>query len=317
MPSTLELEPAPRSVREARTWVMDQLTTLGRDDLVDAARLGVSELVTNAILHAAPPIVLRLGGTPVHPRVEVHDSSVEPPALRDMTDDARLLATIGRGLSIVATYSRTWGAEMSPVGKVVWFEPASDEDLSDLGQPATGEITDVAGPLGPAGLGEPAEEARGDAQDTVQVRLLGMPVRVFAHYRLWYDELRRELRLLALSHGTEYPVAQELSALTSTVDAERRRARGVEKLDAAIASGRDSVDLVYDVPATVPATMARLHRVLLDADAFCRENQLLTAAPTRQLLDLRDWYLGEFERQGRGEQPRPWPGGLTVEPPGQ
>ncbi len=317
MPSTLELDPAPRSVREARTWVMDQLTTLGRDDLVDAARLGVSELVTNAILHAAPPIVLRLGGTPVHPRVEVHDGSVEPPALRDMTDDARLLATIGRGLSIVATYSRTWGAEMSPVGKVVWFEPASDEDLSDLARQVPGEITDVAGPLGPAEPAGAAEEARSAEQDRVTICLLGMPVRVFAHYRLWYDELRRELRLLALSHGTEYPVAQELSALTSTVDAERRQARGVEQLDAAITGGRDRVDLVYDVPGTAPETMARLHRVLQDADAFCRENQLLTAAPTQQLLDLRDWYLGEFERQGRGEQPRPWPGDLAVEPLGQ
>src|SRR5215210_308337 len=109
MRSALDLDPEPRSVREARAWVVGELTSLGRGDLVDAARLGVSELVTNAILHATPPISVRLGGTRVHPRVEVHDSSTAPPSVRDMTDDARLLATIGRGLSIVSTYSRTWG----------------------------------------------------------------------------------------------------------------------------------------------------------------------------------------------------------------
>lgn len=310
MSSALELDPEPRSVRDARAWVATQLTGLGREDLLDAARLGVSELVTNAILHATPPIMVRLGGTPVHPRVEVHDSSTEPPSVRDMTDDARLLATIGRGLSIVATYSRTWGAEVSPSGKVVWFEPASEEDLSDVEEPASGEIVDLAGLADDAVAGHPFD-------DRLTVRLLGMPVRVFASYRLWHDELRRELRLLALSHGTEYPVAQALSELTAQVEQERRQTRGTEQLDEAINAGVDRVDLAFDVPATAPGTMARLREVLDAADAFCREQRLLTAAPTPQLTALRSWYLGEFERQGRGEEARIWPGGYTVETPGQ
>ncbi len=309
MTSTLELDPEPRSVGDARAWVVGQLTSLGRDDLVDAARLGVSELVTNAILHAVPPIVVRVGGTPVHPRVEVHDGSAEPPRVGDMSDDARLLATIGRGLSIVATYSRTWGAETSPEGKVVWFEPASEGDLTGTEEPAVGEITDLAWLLDDPGVDGD------DAQERVQICLLGLPVRVFAHYRLWYHELRRELRLLAISHHREYPVAVELSELTATVEAERRRTHGTELLDAAVASGLDRTDLVYDCPASAPATMARLRRVLHQADAFCQEQQLLTAAPTPQLVELREWYLGEFERQADGEEPRPWPGGLTVEPP--
>jgi hypothetical protein len=40
---------------------------------------------------------------------------------------------------------------------------------------------------------------------------------------------------------------------------------------------------------------------------------MLTLAPGPQQVALRSWYLGEFERQGRGEPPRPWPGGYTVE----
>ena len=96
--STLELVPEPQSVRRARVWVVSELATIGRDDLADAAELGVSELVTNAILHADPPIVVRVGGTAAHPRVEVHDNSPAPPKARSMTADERLLATVGRGL---------------------------------------------------------------------------------------------------------------------------------------------------------------------------------------------------------------------------
>ncbi|MDX6302375.1 MAG: hypothetical protein QOF53_3589 [Nocardioidaceae bacterium] len=305
MSAALELRPEPRSVRDARMWVAGELATLGREDLTDAARLGVSELVTNAILHATPPISVRLGGTPVHPRVEVHDSSAAPPAIRDMSDDARLLATVGRGLGIVAMYSTTWGAEVSPHGKIVWFEPASEDHLPDDEVP--GDVYDLTGVIDDL-LGQ-----AGEPQERVRIRLLGMPVRVFAHYRLWYEELRRELRLLSLNHGTEYPVARELSELTLQVEQQRRQARGVERLDAAITSDDDRADLAYDVPAAAPATMGRLRQVLEDADEFCREQRLLTPAPTPQLLSLRDWYLGEFVRQGAGEEPLPWPGGYVVE----
>ncbi|HYO38897.1 MAG TPA: ATP-binding protein [Nocardioidaceae bacterium] len=302
-----ELEPDPRSVRDARAWVVEQLSTLGRPDLVDAARLAVSELVTNAILHGEPPISVRIGGTPAHPRVEVHDRSTEPPSARDMPDEARLLATVGRGLGIVATYSTAWGAEMSRSGKVVWFEPAPEEAVADDAAPALGEVSTAEE------LVEAALRAEAEAEQRVTISLLGMPAQVFAHMRLQYEELRRELRLLALSHGTEYPFAQRLAELTTRVERERHHSSGADRLSAAITHGVDRVDVVYDVPASSPATMARLRDVLDEADEFCREQQLLVAPPTPQMVALRSWYLGEFERQGRGEDPLPWTGGYTVE----
>jgi hypothetical protein len=305
--STLELAPEPQSVRRARTWVVDALEALGRDDLVDAAELGVSELVTNAILHADPPITVRVGGTAVHPRVEVHDTSSAKPQMRSMTDEDRLLATIGRGLGIVAMYSTTWGAEVSSRGKMVWFEPATDPEVIEDRPGSTGDVFD---------LEEVVEErvaAAGEPEDRVTVRLLGMPVQVFAHYRIWYEDLRRELRLLALALGDSYPVARELSDLSLQVEQERRQASGVERLDAAVAAGADRADLAYDVPVSAPATMARLNELLELADEFCREQRLLTLAPTQQMLDLRAWYLGEFIRQAAGEEPRPWTGSYTVD----
>ena len=129
-------------------------------------------------------------------------------------------------------------------------------------------------------------------------------MRVFAHYRVWYDELRRELRLLALNHGDDYPVSQEISEITLRVEQERRQARGVDRLDAAIRAGADRADLRYDVPASAPATM-------MAGCASCSRRSTSSAAssgcsplePTAQQVQLRQWYLGEFERQGRGEPP--------------
>lgn len=312
----LPLEPEPRSVAEARTWVVEQLAAMGRADLADSARLGLSELVTNAILHGAPPILVRIGGTPTHPRVEVHDASTMPPAARDLRDEARLLATVGRGLSIVAMYSTSWGADIAGDGKVVWFEPAAEPATGPVADPADG----VSGRVSPApgeifDLSErlDAMAAPDDASDhRVRVVLVGLPVRIFARYQIWYEELRRELRLLALNHGVDYPLASELTELTLRSAQEHRHSRGLERLDAAVASGLDRVDVDCRVPDTMPATMGRLRELLEEADAFCRAQRLLSMEPDAQQQELRAWYHGEFERQGRGEEPLPWPDGYDV-----
>jgi anti-sigma regulatory factor (Ser/Thr protein kinase) len=308
--AVLEITPEPRSVREARRWVTGELDAIGREDLTDSAALGVSELVTNAILHADPPIVLRLGGTATHPRVEVHDTSPVPPMVRNMTAADRVLATIGRGLGIVAMYSSTWGAEISTGGKVVWFEPVAEPTFAE-DVTATGDVFDLSEVV------EQRLSAAGPDVDRVTVRLIDMPVRVFGQYRLWYEELRRELRLLALNHGEDYPLAKELSEITVQVEAERRQAVGIDRLNAAITEGLERVDLEYVVPASTRTTMTRLMELLEEVDVFCREQRLLTLAPNPQQLELRRWYLGEFGRQAAGVQPQPWTGSFAVEEPGR
>jgi len=303
----LPLEPDPKSVRQAREWVGDVLGKLGRDDLVDAAELGVSELVTNAILHATPPITVQVRGTRKHPRVEVRDHSSQPPEVNfEMTDEEHLLSTIGRGLGIVALYSSTWGSEIVADGKTVWFEPSTeprtDGDLS-------GDVFD---------LNEVIDErmaTAGEPEELLTIRLLRMPVQVFAHFRNNYNELRRELRLLSLAHGNDYPVARELSDLFLQVEQERRQADGVGELDRAVADARDVADLEYLVPSSSPASMGRMLEMLEEADRFCREQRLLVLAASPQQLALQRWYLGEFVRQAAGEEPTPWPGALTLEQP--
>ena len=303
----LLLDTAPQSVRQARRWVTEVLAGLGRDDLVDAAELGVSELVTNAILHADPPIAVRVGGTRAHPRVEVRDHSQHPPEINaEMAEDDNLLSTIGRGLGIVALCSTTWGSEVAPDGKTVWFEPCPD--TTTPGGPA-GEVFDFARFVEDRVALAPAPT------QLTPVSLRNMPVQVFAASRLRYAELRRELRLLAITHGQEYPLATELSELFVQVEQERRQSEGAQRLDEAIAAGLDHADLEYHVPSSAPATMSRLLVLLEMADDFCRDQKLLSLAATPQQSALQRWYLGEFARQGAGEEPLPWTGALALEEP--
>lgn len=78
----------------------------------------VSELVTNALLHARSEIDLVLRVLEKAVRCEVYDGSRATPTLRPV-DSA---AVTGRGLALVAHLASDWGTERTPDGKVVWFE---------------------------------------------------------------------------------------------------------------------------------------------------------------------------------------------------
>jgi hypothetical protein len=296
-------------VRLARDWVAGVLREIGHDDLSDSARLAVSELVTNAILHADPPMTVTVRGTPEHPRVEVTDHSVLPPQRRGSerlidVDDDRSWATVGRGLDLVASYSVRWGADISPngVGKVVWFEPST----SVRETPTEGEVFTMDAAL--AGL--PVEPV--DESELLPLTLLGMPVELFATLRRHFNELGRELRLLAITDGDRYPLAVEFSEAYLQVEYERRQVSGVEQLDRAIAEGAESVDLHYLVPPSAPATMRRLSGLLTTVYDDLSGNVLLSVRPPDDVLDFEQWYFGEFTRQAAGEEPIRWDGPLRL-----
>ncbi|WP_329202308.1 MULTISPECIES: ATP-binding protein [unclassified Streptomyces] len=82
----------------------------------------VSEVVTNACLHAGGPRELVLRHGPGGLRVEVSDDSPDPPRRRPAGDRSR---PGGHGLIVLARLARSWGAEPSGgafPGKTVWLE---------------------------------------------------------------------------------------------------------------------------------------------------------------------------------------------------
>lgn len=295
----------PSSVRLAREWVAEVLTDIGRDELTESARLAVSELVTNALLHAVPPMTVNVRGTVEHPRIEVTDQSVVPPVPRspqpglDLEEEISW-ATFGRGLQLVGSFALRWGADIDPhgVGKVVWFEPAAG--VREI--PAQGEVFDLDEAVARLG-GDPADPA-----EMVTIELLGFPVRLFALLRMHFNELGRELRLLAISDPERYPIAVEFADAYLQVEHERRQVVGLDALESALSAGRATVDLRYQVPATAPESMTRVSELL---DRIYREfaqEKLLAVRPSPELMSLQRWYLGEFARQANGHRPLAWQG---------
>ncbi|MEP6760144.1 MAG: ATP-binding protein [Sporichthyaceae bacterium] len=121
---SLNLSPNPASVGEARRFTVDTLRRWGRDDLAASGALLVTELVTNAILHARTMVQVILERRADIVRVEVRDGSPVRPALRNHSLDA----TTGRGLALVATLAQSWGVDISAAGKVGWAQLSEDWD---------------------------------------------------------------------------------------------------------------------------------------------------------------------------------------------
>ncbi|MFE5881630.1 SpoIIE family protein phosphatase [Streptomyces hydrogenans] len=93
---------------------------LGVDPLT--VELIVSELVTNAVRHGAPPVTLRLLRGESTLTLEVRDGAETAPHLRH----AKAGDEGGRGLHICSTLADAWGVRYEEEGKTVWAEVALD-----------------------------------------------------------------------------------------------------------------------------------------------------------------------------------------------
>ena len=280
-------------VPEARRWVARLCAEIERPELTECAELGVSELVTNALLHGEPPITVRVRGTVGHPRVEVHDSSVEPPVMptRRHTRADDLLLTFGRGLELVARCSDAWGAEIEDDGKVLWFTPAADLAFTE-GRPGS-----ISGSTR-------RRRRRRQRRDCVQARILDVPVELHLEFQQYARELRREMRLLALANESEYPLAKRLSDLLSVL--ERQIIDGSEQVRAAMNQGLAATDMVVAVPRAHAARLGRLVELLDLADDFFRDERRSSLERDAEQQHFQTWYLTELARQAGGAGSQSW-----------
>lgn len=114
------LPPDTESPRRARHFVRDLLIEDNLADTLDIVTLLVSEVVTNAVLHARSEVTLTVRRDGAAVRVEVADHSMAKAAPQPVTPDS----TTGRGMHLVEELADAWGTQPAPDGKIVWFECA-------------------------------------------------------------------------------------------------------------------------------------------------------------------------------------------------
>ena len=117
-PAEVVLPLDPGAAARSREFLRTAICSAHHANVVQDAELLVSELVTNGVRYAAPPIVLRVECENAESlRVLVRDGSPTLPHVNHaQPEDER-----GRGLFLVDYISDEWGAEPTTQGKVTWF----------------------------------------------------------------------------------------------------------------------------------------------------------------------------------------------------
>jgi hypothetical protein len=145
----------------------------------------------------------------------------------------------------------------------------------------------------------------------VTINIRGLPVPLHAASQAHSDEVMREFRLLAeqlRQEGTQ-GLPRRLIELVTALEGQYSNFTEAQEdqLEDAVASGAETVDLVYQLPAHVGDGVRALDAVLDEVDELCRQGQhLLTLATPPDQVAYRRWFLEEFTRQVDGEQPIAW-----------
>jgi hypothetical protein len=122
------------SVRDARRFLSAALLAWDAGSYDFGAPQVLSELATNAALHARSSYTVSIELSDDCLLIQVSDGSSRLPRARNYAPDA----TTGRGMSLVAALSLEWGSTTVQGGKTVWARVAPDQtaledfDLDDL-----------------------------------------------------------------------------------------------------------------------------------------------------------------------------------------
>lgn len=109
------------SVRAARHVTAGLLDGETAQEVAEVVAIVVTELASNAVLHASSGFTLTISRSPTAVRIAVRDDSPLVPL-----DDGRPFdIRTGHGLSVVTQLACAWDVEGLPNGKVVWAELAA------------------------------------------------------------------------------------------------------------------------------------------------------------------------------------------------
>lgn len=122
--ATVRLPDDATAPRTLRAFVRELLQSWGLEALVDATMLLGTELVTNAVLHAASATTVTLARHGSGIRLSVEDLSTVAPARRRHSGQS----TTGRGLALPDDLADAWGCARTTTGKTVWCELSGSVD---------------------------------------------------------------------------------------------------------------------------------------------------------------------------------------------
>ena len=308
--------PEPVSARDARRFLHSFLDGRGLvEDLLDAAELALSEVVTNAVLHAHTPFEVSLSlDADGALRVEVVDHNAQMPAQRDYAEQA----TTGRGMELVAAYTRECGVESRGAdGKVVWFVVAADPET---------EEPDRRDLLHGWDIDQIEPRSRDEAPASEVVTLLSLPPTLWLAAREHHDAVLRELALYGAEHPGAVPPPERVALAdrarswvsTRLVAALDRLAASTSaaKAHRALPDGHPSplpdtpaaYDLDLSLPPSAAAAFAALQDVLDTAEQLAAGGQLLARPALPEIVAVRDWACEQVISQQSGVRPSPWPG---------
>ncbi len=277
--------------------VRSSLLAEGREDLVETAELLVSEIVTNALVHAGTPIEVgfTLVGQGLH--VEVADGSPHLPSPRGYGPSAGT----GRGLMLLEGMVDEWGVEPAESGKTVWFRIASGRSS---GNRAAEHV-----------------ERRRSSQDVVDVALLEMPLLLHEAWRQHVEQLLREFLLASLDlETTEDPIEVHAQASDAiALLAEHIPPSGVaEDVEAVMVTATEprvtSPQVVVPVPLGSVPHFATLERAVLTALEMVEGGLFLTPPTQPEVQGLRSWMCEQVLSQSYGADPVPWSADHEVPP---
>lgn len=293
--SSTSLPPHPSSIGAARRFVRSALLSSGREELADDAELAVSEVVTNAVVHAGTRIEVNVVLGPVLVRVEVEDGSPHQPRARRYATTA----STGRGLGLLNDTAADWGVRPTTRGKAVWFELAPSLSWSEQATPNQDEP--VAG------------TPRKRGHEGVRVVLLGAPVLLYDAWRQHAEALLREHLLATLDDGSPEEAVQihaeasdALALLDEAMPVPPPTDTPRDALAAALSPEASPTRIDLLVPNDSRRHFITLDRTLEDALERAEAGSFLTPAVQPELRELRRWLCDQVTTQCLGADPVPW-----------
>jgi len=141
------------------------------------------------------------------------------------------------------------------------------------------------------------------------VRLIGVPIHQFVQLQIYFDDMVREMQLIAVGVGDKGAAGRlaDLAVYVQHDIAGHRNLIHAEALGAA-AEGRTHVDVTLQLlPASVPDAH-RLVEVAEALDAQSRSGLLLTAPASPEVIGVLRWIVSEVTDQiEAGRHPTPYP----------